>query len=214
MLGLFIMAVGITLMVKAKLGTSPISSMPYVFSLKLTSVSLGTLTFLWNIILILGQIFILGKKFERYQLIQVPISILFGIFVDISKSILNFINPQTYVCSLFVLIVGCVILAIGVNFTILADVVMNSGEAFVKAVTIRNGKSFGDMKVIFDVSLVMLSVLASFIFFGKIEGVREGTIIAAIISGFIIKFLNKILKPVVNNFLGYGEEKNLKNYRC
>ena len=208
------MAVGITLMVKAKLGTSPISSMPYVFSLKLTSVSLGTLTFLWNIILILGQIFILGKKFERYQLIQVPISILFGIFVDISKSILNFINPQTYVCSLFVLIVGCVILAIGVNFTILADVVMNSGEAFVKAVTIRNGKSFGDMKVIFDVSLVMLSVLASFIFFGKIEGVREGTIIAAIISGFIIKFLNKILKPVVNNFLGYGEEKNLKNYRC
>lgn len=145
---------------------------------------------------------------------KVPISILFGIFVDISKSILNFINPQTYVCSLFVLIVGCVILAIGVNFTILADVVMNSGEAFVKAVTIRNGKSFGDMKVIFDVSLVMLSVLASFIFFGKIEGVREGTIIAAIISGFIIKFLNKILKPVVNNFLGYGEEKNLKNYRC
>lgn len=213
-LGLFVMAMGISLMVKAKLGTSPISSMPYVFSLKFTAVSLGTFTFTWNMILILGQVVILGKKFEKYQIIQVPLSIIFGIFVDMAKHMIEWINPQTYIGASFILILGCITLALGVSFTVLADVIMNSGEAFVKAVTIRNGKNFGDMKVAFDVSLVILSVLASLIFFGRIEGVREGTVIAAIISGFIIKFFNKILKPVVDKILIDEDEESLENYQC
>lgn len=208
-IGLFVMAMGISIMVKAKLGTSPISSTPYVFSLKFTVISLGAFTFAWNMILIFGQVIVLGRRFEKYQLIQVPLSIVFGIFVDMAKYMIEWINPQNYFVSVLILILGCVVLALGVSFTIIADVIMNSGEAFVKAITIRNGKNFGDMKVIFDVSLVVLAIIGSFIFFGEIRGVREGTIIAAMVTGIIVKYLNKILKPSIYKIL--IDESQIKN---
>lgn len=201
LLGLFAMSMGISLMVKAKLGTSPISSIPYVISLKITSVSLGTFTFIWNMILIAGQIFILGKRFEKYQLMQIPISVLFGFFVDLCKGMLYFVDPKTYIGSVFVLILGCFTLALGVSFTVLAEVVLNSGKGFVKAITIRTGQEFGIMKVAFDVSLVIISIILGFVFFGKVTGVREGTVIAAVISGFIIRFFNRMLKPVINRWI-------------
>lgn len=84
--------------------------------------------------------------------------------------------------------------------TVLADVILNSGEGFVKAVTVKTGKEFGSMKVVFDVSLVILSVAAALLFFKKVVGVREGTIIAAIISGFIIKFFNRSLKRGIDKW--------------
>ena len=215
-IGLFVMAMGISLMVKAKLGTSPISSTPYVFSMKYTAISLGTFSFIWNMILILGQLIILRKQFKLYQIIQVPLSVLFGIFIDIATDMIGWINSQNYFVSLFVLILGCIVLALGVSFTVIADVIMNSGEAFVKAITIRNGKNFGDMKVAFDVSLVILAMIGSFIFFGEIRGVREGTVVAAIISGFIIKYFNKVLKPRIDKFLIDKDKINcdIKNCKC
>ncbi|HCW54051.1 MAG TPA: hypothetical protein DG753_10000 [Clostridium sp.] len=215
-IGLFVMAMGISLMVKAKLGTSPISSTPYVFSMKYTAISLGTFSFIWNIIMILGQIIILGKRFKKYEIIQIPLSVLFGVFIDIATEMIKWINPHNYFVSLFVLILGCVVLALGVSFTVIADVIMNSGEALVKAITIRNGKNFGDMKVVFDVSLVILAMIGSFIFFGEIRGVREGTVIAAVISGFIIKYFNKILKPRIDKILIDKDrvDSDMENCEC
>ena len=200
-LGLFSMALGIALMVQARLGTSPISSIPYVFSLKFTFVSLGILTFIWNMILILGQIIILGRKFEKYQLLQIPLSVIFGVFVDVAKKMVSIIIPQTYCGSIFTLACGIMFLALGVSFTVIADVVLNSGEGFVKAVSIRTGFDFGSMKVIFDVSLVILSIVIGILFFKTIKGVREGTVIAAVLSGFIIKSLNKVLTDGLNKWI-------------
>lgn len=200
-IGLFVMAIGITLMVKAQLGTSPISSMPYVLSLKFTSISLGGFTILWNLTLILLQVLVLGKGFQPFQLLQIPLSLLFGVFVDFSKYILSGITSNNYISCAFILFLGCFVLALGVSFTVLADVIMNSGEALVKAISIRTGKDFGFIKVIFDISLVVISIIISLIFFHKVVGVREGTIIAAVISGFIIRFYNKYLSFIIDLFI-------------
>ncbi|MBA2884512.1 YczE/YyaS/YitT family protein [Clostridium beijerinckii] len=199
--GLFIMAMGISLMVKAQLGTSPISSMPYVISLKFTSISLGMFTIMWNMILIISQIFILGKKFQAFQLLQIPLSFIFGSFVDFTRYMLSGISIHRYISCILLLFLGCFVLALGVSFTVLADVIMNSGEAFVQAISIKTGKDFSFIKVTFDISLVILSIIASLVFFHKIVGMREGTIIAAIISGFIIKFYNKNLSFIIDEFI-------------
>lgn len=195
------MAMGISLMVKAQLGTSPISSMPYVISLKFTSISLGVFTIIWNMILIVSQILILGKKFQTFQLLQIPLSFIFGSFVDFTRYMLNGISVHSYISCILLLFLGCFILALGVSLTVLADVIMNSGEAFVQAIAIKTGKDFSSIKVGFDISLVGLSIILSLVFFHKIVGVREGTIIAAIISGFIIKFYNKNLSFIIENFI-------------
>lgn len=195
------MAMGISLMVKAQLGTSPISSMPYVVSLKYTSISLGVFTIIWNMILIVSQILILGKKFQTFQLLQIPLSFIFGSFVDFTRYMLSPISVHNYISCIILLFLGCFILALGVSFTVLANVIMNSGEAFVQAIAIKTGKDFSSIKVAFDISLVVLSISASLVFFHKIVGVREGTIITAIISGFIIRFYNKNLSSIVDGFV-------------
>lgn len=195
------MAMGISLMVKAQLGTSPISSMPYVVSLKYTSISLGVFTIIWNMILIVSQILILGKKFQTFQLLQIPLSFIFGSFVDFTRYMLSCISVHSYISCIILLFLGCFVLALGVSFTVLADVIMNSGEAFVQAIAIKTGKDFSSIKVAFDISLVVLSIIASLMFFHKIVGVREGTIITAIISGFIIRFYNKNLSFIINGFV-------------
>ena len=195
------MAMGITLMVKAQLGTSPISSMPYIVNLKFTDISLGVFTILWNMILIVSQILILRKKFQIFQLLQIPLSFIFGSFVDFTRYILSGISVYSYISCIILLFLGCFVLALGVSFTVLADVIMNSGEAFVQAIAIKTGKDFSSIKVVFDILLVVLSMIASLVFFHKVVGVREGTIITAIISGFIIRFYNKKLSFIIDIFV-------------
>ena len=153
LVGLFVMALGIALMVKANLGISPISSPPYVFSVKFTAVSLGCFTILWNFLLILGQIAVLRRKFQWYQLIQIPLTLVFGVFVDSAKALQPFLRPESYLLQAAVLLFGCLVLALGVSLTVLAGVVMNSGEAFVSAISQQTGREFGIIKIFLTVHL-------------------------------------------------------------
>lgn len=60
---------------------------------------------------------------------------------------------------------------------------------------------FSNMKVAFDVTLVCISTALSFIFLGHLDGVREGTIAAAICVGLITKQTSKFTNKLNNNFL-------------
>ena len=74
--GLFVNAFGISLIIKANLGSSPISSLPYTLSLKFP-ITLGQFTLLLNAVLIAGQIALLKKDFRKEQFLQIPVAILF-----------------------------------------------------------------------------------------------------------------------------------------
>jgi len=142
------------------------------------------------------QIAILGKNFQKHQLLQIPVSILFGYFIDFTMLILRGLTPSTYIWQLLSLLCGCLILGFGVYIEVLADVVMLPGEAFVKAVSSRFHKEFGTVKVIFDGSMALGAALISILLFHDIKGVREGTIIAALIVGIIARFLGRKLKSL------------------
>ncbi len=197
-IGLFVNAFGVSFITKAQLGTSPISSVPYTLSIGFP-LTMGTLTFILNMILIIGQVALLKKDFEIIQLMQIPISIIFGFFIDLTMSLLSFLNPTTYTLKILFLLIGCIILAFGVTMEVIANVVMLSGEAFVKAISSKCNKEFGITKVFFDVTLVLISCILSFVLFKTLMGVREGTIAAALIVGFTSKSFNKIF--------GFIEEK-------
>lgn len=190
--GLFISSLGVAFVTKASLGTSPISSIPYVLSLKFTP-TLGVFTIYFSLFLILLQIVILGKKFNKIDLLQIPVSILFGYFIDISMFLLTWVNSDIYVVKVLYLLIGCVILGFGVYLEVIADVLMLPGESFVRSLTIRFGVDFGITKVCFDASMTVTAGIISFILFNTINGVREGTIVAALIVGLIAKFFGKHL---------------------
>lgn len=201
LIGLFINSLGVSLITKADLGTSPISSIPYVLSLNFP-MTLGQFTILFSILLIVIQLFILRKNFKAEHLLQIPISILFGYFIDLTMVLLTFVHPQAYGFKIVYLLIGCVILGFGVYMEVLANVAMLPGESFVRAVSTTWNTNFGNTKVAFDVSLTVIAAILSFLFAKRLDGVREGTIIAALLVGFIARlfgrylaFLNPILFP-------------------
>ncbi len=209
MIGLFFSALGVALTKYAELGVSPISSVANVMSCKFSFVSLGTWLIIWNCVLILGQILLLRKKFSFLQLLQIPLSFLFGWFTDISVWIVSFIPLNSYLVCLVMVLVGVIILGFGVSLSVIANVIMNSGEAFVKAVSDTINKEFGNVKIAFDVLCVFASLILSLLFFDfTIVGTREGTIISALLTGVAVKFFDRKLK---NHFMVFFSKKPLES---
>lgn len=193
--GLFVNALGVSLVTKASLGTSPISSIPYVLSLNYP-LTLGNFTIIFSIFLILLQLLILRKNFKIENVLQIPVSIAFGYFIDLTMYMFFWVDPQNYVVKLISLLAGCVVLGFGVYMEVLADVVMLPGESFVRAIVQTWNNNFGTTKIIFDSSMTIMAGVLSVLFFGKLNGVREGTIMAALLVGFIARLFGKYLEFV------------------
>lgn len=198
-IGLFFAAMGVAFTKRGELGVSPISSVANVMSIKFANLSLGTWLIIWNCVLILGQILILRKKFRPIQLLQVPLSFLFGYFTDFGMLCVSFLPAHAYAARLVMVAVGVVVLGFGISLAVIADVILNSGEAFVKAIADTTNKNFGNVKIGFDIFCVVLSVLLSMVFFrGAIVGTREGTVISALFTGVVVKFFTKRLSAPLN----------------
>lgn len=191
LLGLFINSFGIAFITKSALGTSQISSIPYVFSLYFTNLSFGTTTFIFNMIYILLQIMILRKNFRPFQFLQIIANIIFSMFVDLGMFMMNWFQPETFVIRFMSLIIGCIILALGISIEVAPNVIMVPGEGIVKAISDVTHKEFGLIKVYFDVTLIVIASLCSFVFFHSLQGVGLGTIISAITVGKFVSMINR-----------------------
>lgn len=190
--GLFLSALGVALLKKAALGVSPISSAANIVSIAVPDLSLGTWLIIWNCVLILGQLLILRRDFRPVELLQLPLSVLFGLFTDLSMSLLDFVEPGSYIECFVLVVLGTATMALGISLTVIADVIMNSGEALVKAVSDKTGKAFGSMKIAFDACCVALAVALSFILCGEILEVREGTLVAALLTGVFVNLFGRL----------------------
>ncbi|MDE6023984.1 MAG: YitT family protein [Lachnospiraceae bacterium] len=201
-ISLFIVAVGVAVTKKAELGVSPTSSVANVLSLKFTQLSLGSWLIIWNCLLIVGQILILRKNFQLIQLLQVPLSFLFGYFTDIGMWLVSFLKIDSYIMELLFVIFGTIIIGFGVFLAVVANVIMNSAEAFIKAISDTINKRFGNIKIAFDLSCVVLAVILSVIFFDfSIRGTREGTIIAGVFTGLVVNFFQSKLGATIDRLL-------------
>lgn len=218
---LFVNALGIAFITRAALGTSPITSVTYVLSM-FTPFTIGEWTIMLNILFVVLEPFMMTrqdlKEDLRMFLLQIPISFCFGIFIDICMHyILFWLNPATYPSMIIALLIGCVILAVGIALEVKANAAMMAGEYFVKVITRRFRGEFGYIKLGFDVTLVAIACLLSLIFMSGIYGVREGTVIAALIVGPIVhfvspyyKFLDKWITPATDEkFTDVKENKNI-----
>lgn len=192
-ISLFINAFGVAFITKALLGTSPITSVTYVLSM-FTALTMGEWTIIVNILFVILELFFMQKEDVksdiRIFLLQIPVSLCFGIFIDCSMTLLHWLEPTAYAAQVGSLLIGCVILAIGITLEVKANIAMTSGEYFVMVISRRLRKEFGYVKLGFDITLVAISCLLSLVFMDGIYGVREGTVVAALAVGPIVHFLN------------------------
>lgn len=192
LLGTALNAMGISLITKAYLGTSPLSSVPFVLSLGLVP-SFGTFTFLLNMLFLLGQVLILKRNFPKIQILQIPVTVFFGLLIDLFMYLFRNIKPENYFFSLFLLITGSAVMAVGIMESIQADLVTTPGNSLVQALSFCTKIKFGNIKIALDCTLSAIAVIFSFILFDKFRGVREGTLISALLVGCFINFFQKIL---------------------
>ncbi len=191
-LGLFLYSFGIAITAKAALGISPISTFPYALSFILPF-SFGICTFFLTVTYIVIQIVLLKKEFEKRQYLQIVVGILFSSFVDFSMFLLIYLNPISYVSKLVFLFLGSIIVALGITLSVISNVVIPPAEGAIKAIATRLNKKFGNVKILFDSTIVLLAIVVSLIFLGRLEGFKEGTIISIFVTGFATKGFMKLL---------------------
>lgn len=195
-LGVAINSFGVAFITKSALGTSQISSVPYVLSLRFPSVSFGMTTFFVNLLFILIQAVLLKKNFQPVQFLQVAVNVLFSVLIDVSMTLLSFFQLEAFGLRIVSLLAGCVILAVGISIEVAPDVLVVPGEGAVRAISQTTGLKFGSVKVYFDVSLIVIASALSFLFFGRLNGVGLGTVISALTVGKFVNIVNLHLPAV------------------
>ena len=201
-ISLFFCGLGVAFTKHAELGVSPISSIANVVSIKFDFISFGTWLIVSNCVLLLGQIILLRRNFNPIQLLQIPLSFLFGYFTDFGLWIIEDIPNENYIVRLLLVAAGIIFIGFGIALGVIADVILNSGEAIVKAISDVTKKEFGTVKIIFDITWVLMSVVLSLIFFdGKLLGTREGTIISAVLVGVTVKFFKPLMQKPLTKIL-------------
>ena len=192
LLGLAIVALGVAFSIKADLGTSPITSLPYAAS-ELWPVSVGTATVTMHVAFILDQFAILRRRFQLVQLLQLPVGLVFGVLIDGSLALVAGWSCGTYALKLVACAIGIVLVAIGVWLEVMADVVVLAGEGMVVALSRVLPVKFGYLKVAFDVALVLSAAVLSYCGLGHVVGIREGTLAAALLTGLIVRTLDRLV---------------------
>ncbi len=202
LLGLMICSFGVAFTTRAGLGTSPVSSIPYSLSLAIPTLSFGSVLVLFCYFQIIVQLVLLRRQCVISELIiQAVLAFVYGYLTDFSMFLLRNVKFDTYIQRLIFFIVGCLILAFGVYMELVGDVAMLSGDAFIKAIAQVCKKPYSNVKVATDFTMSVLAGIICLVSLGKLEGVREGTIIAAFLVGFIIKLYQKIFKKAEKRLL-------------
>ncbi len=201
LLGLFVSSQGIALSAIAGLGTSPVSSIPYSLSLLLPKLSFGS----WLNVMALVQISIqaiLQRKNSRPLEIGVQLIVAFtaGYLTDLSLYLLRFVQPSAYLERLACMLVSCVVTGLGISIQFRAGVAMLPGEAMNRAISQVTGKRYENLKIFFDVFYIIGAVVICLVFLGGLRGVREGSVIAALAIGNVIKLFNRLFDAVQRRF--------------
>ena len=188
--GISVMGSGVALTAASNMGVSQISSVPYVVSLITGErLTFGTATFLLNVGFFLFQLCVYRKRFPLSQWLQLPAVAWFGFCIDMTGLLLRSAPDGPYWLLILEVVVGSAIIALGIVFELAADVVYLPGDGMVSTVNLFVKRNFGAVKVLFDFSLTAIAVVLSLAILQRVEGVREGTLIAAFAVGYFVRRL-------------------------
>ncbi|MDE6610307.1 MAG: hypothetical protein K2K33_07105 [Muribaculaceae bacterium] len=195
---LYFMTLGVAMCVRSNLGSSVISSCPLAFTLAgaeglVPALSLGTYTNILNALLVAGQIAVLRRRFNPVQLFQLVIGFIFGTLIDLNMSITSAYVPESLAGQIAEQFIGCTVMAAGIAMEIRCASVTMPGEGLPVAIAKVTGKTFADIKIIIDITLVATAIVACFLFFGQwmwnVVGI--GTLFAMVYVGAAVKIMSR-----------------------
>ena len=206
LLGLFITALGINLTIRADLGVTPVSGFTLSLS-RLVGASLGTVTIIVYALFVLAEIVLLGRRFKARNLLQLLFNFAFGFFLDLGGILVRPLTVHGYVMQLLWLVFGVLVMSLGVMLFLSMDIVPNAPDGIVLAICEKTGSSYARVKFIFDCACVILSLACTVLFPGRISTVREGTVIAALLTGRLVGLFSKPCGPWLRKVAFTGDQQ-------
>ena len=201
LVSLFIMTLGVAVCVRSMLGSSVISTIPYVFEtagrqdIGVPSLTIGQYTYIMNALLVAGQIAVLRKRFEPVQLFQLLVGFVFGSLIDFNMLLTQWLLPDNILTKIVSQVVGCTVLGAGIALEVRCGSVTMPGEGFPVAIGVVSGVPFHKVKIFVDTSMVIVAVILCYIFFGAWQWyiVGVGTLFAMIYVGMVVRTVGKHL---------------------
>lgn len=193
-IGLFILTIGIAFSVKSDLGVSPVSSIPYTLTV-VWGVEMGFATVLFHIALVLIQFLLLRKRFKPKNLLQIAVGIVFGLFTSLCNYLVMLIpSSENIFVRIIMLIISIIVVAVGIFFYVPADIMPLAGEGTMLAISQVTGLKFSTVKIGFDITVSLISLVVCLITVHGMGSVGAGTIVSAVMTGVVLKILNKLFE--------------------
>jgi uncharacterized membrane protein YczE len=204
-IGMVILALGISLNAKTSLGVSPIISTAYCASM-ITGHNFGNMTFLLYVFFVCVEIVIhLGRRLRKeaaVDCLQVIVSLIFTRFLNVFDMLIPNLGSAemqgTFAGSLagriIFLIVAVICTGVGAALSLNMRIVPNPGDGIVQTIADAVRKDNGFIKNCVDITCVIITCAAGLILSGKIIGIGIGTLIAMIGVGRVIAVFNKLTR--------------------
>jgi len=200
------MSLGVAFSIVSTLGTTPISSISYSLAL-ITNINIGITTFIFNATLILIQFLILRSRFHKRRLLQLINCVLFGYFTDVALYLVSFIPFDGSIPFMVLfLLVSIFMTAFGIFVYMPANIAPLPGEGCVESVAIVTDWRFSTIKIGFDATMVIISLIMCGLWYTNILGaVNIGTIVSAFLVGFTLRQINNLYEHIT------GKQVNVVN---
>ena len=217
LLGLFVLAQGIALTILANLGTDAITSPALVAHLLLGTqpggagygwCTVGNMLICVHVTLVLMQILLLRSKYRPIQLLQIVNALLLGAMLDACLSYTVLLPVPNYAAALGYTLAGCGVSAFGIFTFVKANLVPLSAEGLCLAISRTFNWRFSRVKVGVDCSMLGIAVAASLLLLGTLAGVREGSLICAVSTGFVIGLFFRYC-PVWDKFFALAGRREI-----
>lgn len=201
LVSLFVMTTGVAVCVRSMLGSSVISTLPYVFEtagkegVGVPRLTIGQYTYIMNALLVVGQICVLRRRFEAVQLFQLLVGFVFGSLIDVNMWLTSWLAPTALWAKVAAQVAGCTVLGLGIALEVRCGSVTMPGEGFPVAISAVTGVEFPKVKICVDTALVVLAVVFCYVFFGAWQWyiVGVGTLFAMVYVGMVVRSVGRHL---------------------
>lgn len=198
--GMVILALGLTLNVKAGLGCSAMVSLPYTASL-LFGLDYANLTLALYCVLIAAQLLLKGKKRSWLDLLQIVVSVVFTRFLSLFQALVSY-RSGALVPDLLVLLLGILLTGVGAAMSIGMRLIPNPCDGFVGCLADLTGKELGLCKNCVDFCFVCLSAGLGLCFGNPFVGIGLGTLVSVFGVGRVISVFNRFARKPMQRLAG------------
>lgn len=199
--GLVIMTFGVAVSVRADLGVSTISSIPYTMTC-VAGIDLGIATMIFSVIMVLIQIVLLRKEYRLINLLQLPVGILFGMFLTFCCNLTVYMpEPSDMAVKLVMTLISTVLVALGVFLYVPAGFIPLAPEGTMLVIARVTKSKFANVKLISDITMVVISLVTCLAVIHELGSVGIGTVLAALLVGNEVKILTRFFGPARDRLL-------------